>query len=115
MDMMRTQLQQQVMSELAVYDSVSDEVLLHHIDEIICQQGRQQHFSLNQKMQYRKDIYNAIRGLDIIQELLEDDTVTEIMVNGYRDIFIEQCGNRQQYGESGGPDSQCHAVIERTA
>lgn len=113
MDMMRTQLQQQVMSELAAYDSVSDEVLLYHIDEIICQQGRQQHFSLNQKMQYRKDIYNAIRGLDIIQELLEDDTVTEIMVNGYRDIFIEQCGKIRRYEKCFSSEEKLNDIVQK--
>ena len=97
MNDVREKLQRQIMQELTGYGAVSDDVLLRSIDDIICREGRLQHFSLNQRLQYRKDIFNAIRGLDVIEELLEDESVTEIMVNGYRDIFVEQNGKIRRY------------------
>lgn len=107
------QLQQQVLKELAGYDSVSDEILLDRIDEVICRQGKIEHLSLNQKIQYRKEIYHAIRGLDIIQELLEDNTVTEIMINGYQNIFIEQSGKIRRYEKCFSSEEKLNDIIQK--
>ncbi|MDO5410918.1 MAG: CpaF family protein [Lachnospiraceae bacterium] len=107
------QLQRQIIKELAGDGMVSDEVLLKSIDEIICMESRKQHFSLKQRMQYRKDIFNAIRGLDIIQELLEDSTVTEIMVNGYQNIFIEQNGRIRRYEKCFSSEEKLNDIIQK--
>ena len=113
MEEIRVQMQQKVLEELAVCGSISDEELLCSIDEIICREGRQRHFSLRQKLQIRKEIYNAIRGLDLIQELLEDDTVTEIMVNGYQDIFVEQNGKIRRYEKSFSSEEKLNDIIQK--
>lgn len=112
-DCVREHLLQQIMKNLNGYGAVSDEILLRNIDEIICREGRQQHFSLNQRLQYRKDIFNAIRGLDIIEELLEDETVTEIMVNGYRNIFVEQHGKIRRYEKSFSSEEKLNDIIQK--
>ena len=43
-----------------------------------------------------KAVYNSMRGMDVLQPLMEDDRITEIMVNGYRNIYIEQDGLLQK-------------------
>ena len=48
--------------------------------------------SLKEKVELRKEIFNSIRKLDILSELLEDDGITEIMINGTESIFIEKEG-----------------------
>ena len=48
--------------------------------------------SLKEKIRLKSYIYASIRGLDVLQELLDDKTITEIMVNGTEDIFIERSG-----------------------
>lgn len=47
---------------------------------------------LEKRRKLRREIFNSIRKLDVIQELLDDDEVTEIMVNGPDEIFIEKEG-----------------------
>lgn len=113
MNDVREKLQRQIMQELTGYGAVSDDVLLRSIDDIICREGRLQHFSLNQRLQYRKDIFNAIRGLDVIEELLEDESVTEIMVNGYRDIFVEQNGKIRRYEKCFSSEDKLNDIIQK--
>lgn len=48
-------------------------------------------------MEFGKDLFNAFRKLDILQELLEDEEVTEIMINGLENIFIEKEGRIRLY------------------
>ncbi len=113
MDYVREQLQKQIIQELNGYGAVSDEVLLRNIDEIICREGRQQYFSLNQKLQYRKEIFHAIRGLDIIEELLEDESVTEIMINGYQNIFVEEKGKIRRYEKCFSSEEKLNDIIQK--
>ncbi|MGN0357375.1 MAG: CpaF family protein [Blautia sp.] len=113
MDDIRERLQKQIMMELNDYSAVSDDILLRSIDEIVCREGRQQHLSLNRKLQYRKDIFNAIRGLDIIDELLADESVTEIMINGHQNIFIEQLGKIRRYEKCFSSEEKLNDIIQK--
>lgn len=70
------------------------------IDEVICGFAKERYLSLADKLLARRTAYASIRGLDVLQELLDDETVTEIMVNGPDDIFLERDGRitRFDYG-----------------
>lgn len=48
-------------------------------------------------MEFGRDLFNAFRKLDILQELLEDESITEIMINGLENIFVEKGGEIHQY------------------
>ena len=48
--------------------------------------------TLKERMYLEQRVFNSLRKLDILQDLLEDDSVTEIMVNGPRNVFFEKNG-----------------------
>ena len=58
------------------------------IDACIYDESRNNVISIRQKEELKKRLYNSIKKLDILQELLEDDSITEIMVNGSDSIFM---------------------------
>lgn len=66
-----------------------DEELYARIDEELTLLGRQRHMPLAEKAACRKELFDSFRGMDILQKALDDDSVTEIMVNG-RTIFLER-------------------------
>ena len=68
----------------------SEAALLAEIDRALTEWGRDQGLSLKAKETYRKQLLDSFRGMDILQPLLEDDSVTEIMVNGTKNIFVER-------------------------
>lgn len=68
----------------------SDQALLGQIDRALTEWGRGMRLSLKEKEEYRKQLLDSFRGMDILQPLLEDEEVTEIMVNGPRSIFVER-------------------------
>lgn len=72
--------------------SVGDEEVLGLIDEEIIRAKRERELSLDEMKQMRMELFNAIRRLDVLQELIEDSSVTEIMINGPDHIFIERGG-----------------------
>ncbi len=85
-------LQQRVLKEIDLCREVSDEELNGTIDRIIMEFSKEEYISIAEKQRLRKDIFNSIRKFDVLQELIEDPTITEIMVNGPGQIFVEQNG-----------------------
>ena len=72
---------------------VSDEEIEEIIDGIIIKKSKQQYLSMEERLRLRTELFYSIRKLDILQELVDDNTVTEIMVNGCDNIFIERAGS----------------------
>lgn len=72
--------------------NLSDEEIYSFIDNEIIETGRQQFISLTDKERLRYILFNSIRGYDVLQELLDYQNITEIMINGPDDIFIERNG-----------------------
>lgn len=62
------------------------------IGESLAEYGKECYLSLMEKEKLGKELFYAIRKLDILQEILEDTEITEIMINGPDNIFIERNG-----------------------
>ena len=92
MSCLKEKLQQDVLDSIDLTTEVSDKELLNTIDQILIVKGRENYISMQEKRKLRRDIYNSIRKLDVLQDIIEDPSITEIMVNGTKDIFIEQNG-----------------------
>ncbi len=81
-----------VIGKMELSREVQDEEVYQMIDEEILKAGKEYYISLAEKQRIRRELFNSMRRLDILQELVEDDEITEIMVNGYQNIFIEKGG-----------------------
>ena len=88
----RENIHDAVMSSIDFSRSVEDAEVLELIDREITDGKRAGTLTLVEMKRMRQELFNSIRRLDILQELLEDPTVTEIMINGPEDIFIERAG-----------------------
>ena len=86
------ELQDRILKEMDLSKEVADEELMEVIRRILDEDGQEQYIPLREKADIGKDVFNAFRKLDILQELLEDDEITEIMINGTDNIFIEKDG-----------------------
>lgn len=71
--------------------------------------------SLSQRELLRKRLYNSIKKLDILQELIEDDDITEIMVNGYNNIFIEKNGRITRWNRAFESEEKLADIAQRIA
>lgn len=91
----RAQLRSEVMEEIQDRRHMEDEELFAAIDRAIGQKGQQIYLPLKERLWLRNSLYDSFRRLDILQELLDDEHVTEIMVNGAGKIFIERDGTAE--------------------
>ncbi len=72
--------------------NLSNEEILGKIDDELVFDRCERDVTLEERMLLRKEIFNSLRRFDIIQEYLDDESVTEIMINGYESVFIERAG-----------------------
>ena len=90
------QLHARIMDELDMTREVGDEELTQLIYQVLSEASREEHLSLAEKTALGKDLFYAFRKLDLLQEFLEDDEITEIMINGTEYIFYEKNGRLYQ-------------------
>lgn len=91
------ELREEVMKKIDVSTEISDDRVKEIVDEVILEYGNEKGLSVREKYRLQKEIYDSIRGLDILEELLEDKNITEIMINGPDNIFIEKDGRIEKY------------------
>lgn len=82
----------EVLGRLDQTRELTDEEIRACIDEVIVQFSKSEYMPLPVRGRIRKGVFDSLRRLDVLQELLEDGEITEIMVNGCEDIFIERKG-----------------------
>lgn len=70
----------------------SDEEIRELIDEMLVRECRERPMSLSERGRLRRELFHAVRKLDVLQELVDNPQITEIMINGPDKIFIEQSG-----------------------
>lgn len=83
---------EKVREEMDLSREISDVEVYECIDEVILKEGRNSHWNVEEKTRIRERVFNSLRRLDVLQELLEDSSITEIMINGYDCIFLEKQG-----------------------
>ena len=85
-----------VLERLDLSQDVDDENLMELIYQILDEKAAEEFIPLQEKIMLGRELYNAFRKLDILQELIEDQEITEIMINGMENIFVEKDGKIQQ-------------------
>ena len=94
------ELKKQILERVDLSREVSDEEIQELIDELVLSCGKERHLSLNERCRIKKELFYALRKMDVLQELLEEKSVTEIMVNGTDGIFLEKNGKLSRWEKS---------------
>lgn len=110
---MLQELEAQVLERIGYGDTLRDEEVLRYIDEVLVEEAKVSFFSLGQRREFRKALFHRMRGLDLLQELVEDDRITEIMVNGAKHIFFETEGKIFRWERSFSSEERLYTVIQQ--
>lgn len=105
-------LVKQVRYEVGMFDEMTDQEVESLIDDVLNRTCQQSYISVSKRVQYKRRIFNALRRLDILQPLVDDQSITEIMINGDQEIFIEREGEVSQLDYSFDSVAQLENVIQ---
>ena len=106
-------LRQMLMEQLDLSRELSDKEILDVIDELILNQTEGMRLALKEKVRLRQELFYSVRKLDVLQELVDDETVTEIMVNGPDTIFVERAGKLMKWHKSFTSREKLEDVIQQ--
>ena len=108
-------LRQTLMEQLALVGELTDEEILEKIDELLIGGGNIGYIPLKDKVHLRQELFDSIRKLDVLQELIDNPKVTEIMVNGYQTIFVEVEGRIKKWEKQFTSKEKLDDVIQQIA
>lgn len=89
-------LQLEIIKSLDLSMQMNDEEIKSAIDKLLLEKGKRKKISLEDRTYVRKEVFYSIRRMGLLQELIDDLSITEIMVNGTDPIFIERDGKIEQ-------------------
>lgn len=94
----KEKIRRKVLQQIPTGMDLDERYLADIIDQVITEMGQEQYLRFRERKKMRQQIFNSMRKLDVLQELIEDEDVTEIMVNGPHHIFIEKKGKLYETG-----------------
>ena len=86
---LKKQLRIRVQERMDYFKDMTDEEVEDVIDEVILQQDNLSVCSVELRRRLKRELFDSLRRLDILQIFVEDNSVTEIMINGTDHIFVE--------------------------
>ena len=109
------EIKRELLCEIDLSREISDDELEEIIDKRLSVYGREHVLSLADREAYRRSIFNSLRKLDILSDLIESPDVTEIMVNGSSGIFYEKDGRLMRWDKGVLPPDKLSDIIQQIA
>ena len=106
-------LKERVLQRADLICDISDRQLLELIEEELQRMSEEGYLPLKYKFELLKEVYNSLRRLDILQDLLDDTSITEIMINGYENVFVEIGGKLRRCHKKFSSEEKLYQVIQQ--
>jgi pilus assembly protein CpaF len=109
----REELRGRILKKIDFSKEVGDDGILDLIDTEITEASREHGLALGEMEKMRQELFYSIRKLDVLQELLDDPSITEIMINGSESIYIERDGAIFPYPAHFASGEKLYDVIQK--
>ncbi len=108
-----TQIRESVLDKIDLSRDMQDEEILALIKEEIIFISKDRVISIPERLSIQREVFNSLRKLDILQELLEEEEITEIMINGANNIFVEKAGEISKVSKCFSSEEKLSDVIQQ--
>lgn len=109
----KADLQRQLTEQLNLSKELTDEEIGEVIEQAVLERGRKAYLTVAEKQLLKRELFNSLRRLDVLSQLLEDEDISEIMVNGQKHIFIERNGVLSEAAEVFTSEERLRNVIQQ--
>lgn len=111
----KEEIRARTLERLDLSEELTEEQILSVLEDVILEYGREHYLPLEDKCRLKNEIFYAIRGFDILEELLREEDVSEIMINGHRHIFYEKRGRLYLWEKQFSSEERLCDVIQKMA
>lgn len=95
------------------YAAMTNEQLEEEILRCIEEEFRDSYITIREKASIADQVLSSIRGLGLLDSIIADDNITEVMINGPKDIFIEKAGRVQRLNEEFESEEKLEDVVQK--
>lgn len=113
LEQQKEQLQKSLLEKFNLSQQLEDEEICECIEEAVMEHSRHTYLSVSEKQQMKRELFNALRRLDVLSVFLEDEEISEIMINGAQHIFIEKQGVLSEAREVFAGEERLRSVIQQ--
>ncbi|MCM1497081.1 MAG: CpaF family protein [Clostridium sp.] len=113
LEQQKEQLQKSLLEKFNLSQQLEDEEICECIEEAVVEHSRNTYLSVSEKQQMKRELFNALRRLDVLSVFLEDEEISEIMINGAQHIFIEKQGVLSEAREVFAGEERLRSVIQQ--
>ena len=106
-------IRQQVMSGMDMTEKMEDGEVERLIDSCILEEGKRTYIPLKEKVSIKNELFNSLRRWDILTEYIQDEDITEIMVNGCNNIFVERQGHIYKTASHFESEEKLNSIIQQ--
>lgn len=92
---------------------MSDENLETVIEQMIVEKLGSEYITIEERVDIMERVYSSIRGLGVLDSIIKDDDITEVMINGPKDIFIEKAGKLSKLNQTFDDEKQLEDIIQK--
>lgn len=117
---MNFEQEQQIVAEIKKYvtenlplSRLSDDELQVQVEDIVAQKIGGMYCPIDQRVSIVEQVYSSIRGFGLLDTIIKDDTITEVMINGPENVFIEQNGRLFKLDKQFESQRRLEDVIQR--
>ena len=108
-------IRERIQSRIGVMDDIDDNQVREWIEDEVFHYASEHQMSLDRKKRLIERTYHAMRGYDVLQPLLDDPSITEVMVNRHDEIYIERSGRIEKTDVQFTDEERLHDVIQLIA
>ena len=109
----KKELRQKIREQMDYGKDYTDEEVADTIDEVLLEQEQLSFYPVEMRRRLKRELFDSLRRLDILQIFVEDKSVTEIMINGLEHIFIEQEGRLKELDVGFESEEKLQDVIQQ--
>ena len=113
---MEAKMAQEILSfvtENLPLSTLSDEELENQIERIVEEKAEGGYCSPKEKAAIVRQVFSSIRGFGLLDTIMNDNSITEVMINGPDNIFVEKAGRVMRIGQTFGSEEELKSIIQR--
>ena len=107
------EIKEKVRASIRLQTTYSDDEIRTVIYEVLAQESKRRYIDVKTRKSLGQKVFYALRRLDILQPLLEDESITEIMVNGPNHVFVERMGKLERSREQFESKQRLEDIIQQ--
>ena len=106
-------LREQIIEGAGGDEFLGDKELSAEIDRVLSKSEESRHMALSEKLAMKNRLYNSLKRLDVLQELIDDQSVTEIMINSHKEIFVERSNHMERWQQAIESEEKLEDIIQQ--